>query len=334
MFSDSFNRKVTYLRVSVTDRCNFRCVYCMPAEGIDFRPRDQILRFEEIERIVRIFARHGVKRVRLTGGEPTLRQDLPELVERIASTPGIDEVAMTTNAFLLDRQADALYAAGLRSLNISIDSLQPDRFAEITRIGSLERVERGIDAAMEAGFEKVKLNAVIIRGFNDDEVIDLARYAIERGVVLRYIEYMPIGGEATRWGERGLVPADELRAVLSSHFLLEPLPDVKLGSGPARYWRAVGPTTGSEGARIGFISAVTNCFCAACNRVRLTPEGKLRACLADDNEVDLRELVRRFASDEEIEAAIGRALGAKKETHRFEDGLEGGTQRVMTTIGG
>jgi len=331
-FTDRFDRQVTYLRVSVTDRCNFRCVYCMPEEGIEFTHRSRLLTFEELARIVRVFAEQGVRRVRLTGGEPTLRTDLELLVRAIAETDGIEEVAMTTNAFLLPRKAEPLREAGLSSLNISLDSLRPERFRELTRVGTLERVERGIEAARKAGYPSIKLNAVVMRGFNDDEIVELAEWAIARDLVMRFIEFMPIGGDAVRWGQYGCVPAEEMRAVISSRYQLEPAPGVKKGAGPARYWRATGPST--DGALIGFISAVTNCFCEDCNRVRITPEGKLRACLADDAEVDLRAVLRGGGSDEELRAAIREALAGKRLTHRFEEGMGGATDRVMTTIGG
>lgn len=334
---DRFSRRVTYLRVSVTDRCNLRCVYCMPAEGLEFRPRRELLTFEELERVVRVFASLGVRRVRLTGGEPTVRRDLPDLVARLAAIDGIDELAMTSNGLLLERLAAPLREAGLGALNVSLDTLRPERFRQITRVGTLDAVERGLAAAREAGFENIKLNAVVMRGFNDDELVELADWAIARGLVMRFIEFMPIGGEALGWslGDGGCMPASEMRAVLASRYPhFEPAPGYRPGLGPARYWLVRGPSTPPEGGRIGFISAVTECFCADCNRVRLTPEGGLRACLADDREVSLRDVLRSGGSDAALREAIFVALHGKRETHRFEEGVAGGTQRAMTTIGG
>lgn len=332
---DRFSRAVTYLRISVTDRCNFRCVYCMPAEGVPHQPRSALLSFEEITRVARVFARMGVQRIRLTGGDPTLRRNLPDLVASLAALPGIDEVVMTTNAFLLDRLASPLHQAGLAGLNISLDTLDPERFKTLTRVGSLERVERGIEAARAAGFERIKLNAVVIRGFNDDEILPLFRWAAERDLILRYIEFMPIGSDDTVWGQRGCFSAAEIRSRIASAYALNPLGRPNARMGPARYWRATGPDLPEGGARFGIIGAVTECFCDDCNRVRITPEGGLRVCLADDGEVNLRMLLRSGASDDTLQATIQEALLYKKESHSFALGTEQGkTARIMSTIGG
>ena len=306
----------------------------MPAEGTPHAPRAELLTFEEIERLMRLFASVGVQRIRLTGGEPTLRMDLPALVARLNAIDGIDEVVMTTNAFLLERQAQALKDAGLRSLNVSLDTLRPERFREITRIGSLERVLRGIDAARRVGFNDIKLNCVAVRGFNDDELLDLVEWSIDQGLTLRFIEFMPIGGADTIWGTRGCLPAAEMRSVLSSCYQITPEPSARGVRGPAGYWRLLGPRTPTGGAKVGFISAVTECFCDACNRLRLTAEGGLRACLADDREFDLRALLRGGVDDEWILSAIKRTLWGKEATHSFSLSGEGSTQRIMSTIGG
>ncbi len=335
---DRFGRRVSYLRLSVTDRCNFRCVYCMPAEGIALQPAASLLTFEEIEEIVGAFAALGVERIRLTGGEPLVRRDLPTLIQRLRALPGVREIVLTTNGHLLRRHAAALRDAGLAGVTVSLDSLRPERFARITRGGDLDRVLDGIQAAQDAGFGPVKLNAVIIRGFNDDEILDLAAWAVERRLLLRLIEFMPIG-EDTVWGEvagGGCVPAAELRAVLASRWTLTP-EGMRPGAGPARYLRLEGPDT-PQGARVGVISAVTECFCDACNRVRLTPQGGLRACLADDREANLRDLLRSTppgpARAEALRHAVARALGAKEATHAFT--LDGGnvTSKQMVSIGG
>jgi cyclic pyranopterin phosphate synthase len=329
--SDRFERRVTYLRLSVTDRCNYRCVYCMPAAGIDYMPHRDLLSFEEIETIVRALAAVGVRRVRLTGGEPLVRRDLSVLVEKLCGIPGIDEVVMTTNAHILERHIGDLVAAGLSGINISLDSLKPDRFAEITRGGDVGKVIAGIEAAKEAGLGP-KLNAVAIRNVNHDELLDLVRFSIERGVVLRFIEFMPIGAE-TIWPDAGCLPAADIRAELATRYRLEAEP-FKNGRGPARYWRLFGADAPPEGHRVGIIAAVTECFCSDCNRIRLTSQGGLRACLADDREVDLRDILRSGGNAEDLRAAVRRALFAKNETHAFVLGGGNVTEKQMVSIGG
>lgn len=332
--SDRFGRDITYMRLSVTDRCNFRCVYCMPAEGLARQPAATFLSYEELRRVVGAMALCGVRRVRLTGGEPLVRRDLPVLVKMLTGLDGIDEVVMTTNGALLDRYAPALKDAGLGGLTVSLDSLCAERFARITRGGSLERVLAGIEAATAAGFAPIKVNTVVVRGFNDDELLDLTSWAMARGHLLRFIEFMPIGAD-TAWDDvsgNGCVPASEMRAALGQRWDLAPLGMVE-GAGPSRYC-AVRGAGAPEGARIGFISAVTECFCDACNRIRLTPQGGIRACLADDSEVDIRALLRGGATDDELVDAIRAALWGKKETHRFD--IDGGsvTRKQMISIGG
>lgn len=331
---DGFGRRISYLRLSVTDRCNFRCVYCMPEEGVPLEPSHRMLSFEEMERAVRALARLGVRRVRLTGGEPLVRRDLTQLVERLKAIEGLDELVMTTNGVLLPRYADELAQAGLDGVTVSLDSLRPERFARLTRRGSLEQVLAGIEAAQRAGLGPVKINAVIIRGFNDDEVLDLVSWSLERGCVMRLIEFMPIGAQ-TVWSELphgGCVPQAELLAVLGVRWRLQ-AQGMRQGAGPSRYWSLEGLSGQVEG-RVGIISAVTECFCDACNRIRLTPQGGLRACLADDRELSLRELIRAGASDAELAQAVQEALLGKRQSHRFD--LEGGavTRKQMVSIGG
>lgn len=335
--TDRFGRQVSYLRISVTDRCNFRCVYCMPAEGIPHAPRKELLSFEEIVELVEVFAAEGVNRVRITGGEPLVRADVPELVGMLKGVDGIERVAMTTNAFLLARHARALKDAGLDSLNISLDTLDPKRFEEITRVGSLERVLGGIEAAREAGFDKIKLNAVIVGGFNDDEMLDLVEFGVERDMIMRFIEFMPIGDTVWAQGKGDCVPAKDMREAVGERWRLEPDPQT-YGKGPARYWRLHGPDTPADGHPFGIIAAVTECFCAACNRVRLTSQGGLRACLADDHEVDLRQPLRTLADPAErrrvVEERIQAALYGKKERHAFDIDGDSVTAKQMTAIGG
>lgn len=354
-FADRFGRKITYLRISVTERCNFRCVYCMPAEGIGHVSSREYLSFEEIQEVAEVFAAEGVRRVRITGGEPLVRPGIPNLVRALKGVEGIERVALTTNGFLLKKYAQDLKDAGLDSLNISLDTLDAARFKEITRVGDLERVLQGIDAAQQAGFTRLKLNAVIVSGFNDDELVDLVRFAIDRGVIMRFIEFMPIGdtiwvealqnsasASATDTADRGrargsCVPARQMRETLGEYYRLEPDPK-RYGTGPARYWRLHDEDSPPEGHPFGIIAAVTECFCDLCNRVRMTARGGLRACLADDAEVDLRAPLRTYADPEErraeIEARIRRALYGKKERHAFD--IDGGsvTTKNMTAIGG
>ena len=335
VFEDRFGRRLSYLRLSVTDRCNYRCVYCMPAQGVPLRPSRELLTFEEIERIVRVLASGGVRRVRITGGEPLVRRDLTGLIARLTRIEGVEQVVMTTNAHLLAERAEALRDAGLSGLTISLDSLDEARFSRITRGGSLPKVIEGIEAAQRAGFERIKINTVVIRGFNDDELIDLVDWSLARGCVPRFIEFMPIGAE-TIWGskghEGGCVPAAELDAVLGARYELTPVGMVQ-GAGPARYFEVAGPGT-SPGQKLGIISAVTQCFCDACNRIRLTPQGGLRACLADDSEVPLRDAMRAGLDDEGLALAVHRALWGKLESHSFD--IEGGTvtRKQMVSIGG
>ena len=336
IFADSYGREITYLRVSITDRCNFRCEYCMPAEGLSHLPRPELLSYEELEQVIRVFAEHGVRKVRLTGGEPLVRADVPGLVSRIAAIDGIEGVAMTTNAFLLGRHAKDLKTAGLDELNISLDSLKRERFEKITRGSHYDRVLEGIDAARAAGFEKIKLNAVVIRGFNDDELVDLVRYAANHGAIMRFIEFMPIGHN-TIWGPHATFPAIEIRERLAAKW------DVKLekgryGAGPARYWRVRGEGLPEEGTPVGFISAVTECFCADCNRVRITPQGGMRACLADEREVNLRDALRdgreRELQIEELKRLVALGLLGKKEAHSFDMEGDAVTLTTMNAIGG
>jgi len=322
---DSFDRIHTYLRVSVTDRCNYRCVYCMPAEGMSWRPRDELLSYEEIARLVFVFARLGIRQIRLTGGEPTLRSDITDLIAAISQIEGIDDLAMTTNGHTLGKLAPRLAAAGLTRINVSIDSLKPERFSEITRGGKLARVLAGIDAARAAGMVPVKLNAVLLRGVNEDEVFDLIEYcaATDGEVQLRFIEYMPF---EARWHQ--CVPAAEVRERIGARYAIEP-DSLKVGGGPARTWKI--PTLG---VKVGFISPLSNRFCGSCNRLRLMVDGHLRTCLAHEDTPSLRDLLRRGASDDQLERAIRLMVMGKPDGHHCE--VDGGSvfEGIMTGIGG
>jgi len=327
MLSDRFNRTISYLRISVTDRCNFRCVYCMPAEGVDLVAREELLTFEEIARVAAVGATLGLTKIRLTGGEPTVRRDLPRLVELLASIPGIREISMTTNAARLAELAAPLKAAGLARVNISLDTLRRDRMAEIARRDFHDQVMAGIDAAMENGLTPLKFNAVVMRGVNDDELCDLLAFAHSKGAQMRFIEYMPMG--LARFDEHNkLVAAAEMRERLAARFDLAPQASADPHD-PARIW-----ICRKTGARAGFITSMSEHFCDGCNRMRLTAEGGLRPCLHQNAEVDVRDLLRGGASDEEIADAYRRAANLKWAGHHMNDVIPLFSAKEMVAIGG
>lgn len=323
---DRYGRQIDYLRISLTDACNLRCVYCMPEE-MRFRPRAELLQDEEILTVVRAVAELGTAKIRLTGGEPTIRPGVVELVRAIARTPGIRQVAMTTNGMLLAELAEPLVQAGLRGLNVSIDTLDPQKFRRITRWGDLGRVWDGIAAAEAAGLAPLKLNCVVTRGFNDDEVVQLARLSLHRPWHIRFIELMPFGSVAD-FQQEAVVPSAETRALIEA--ALGPLTACAglNGSDPARPYRL----PGARGL-IGFISSVTEPFCAGCNRYRLTADGKLRLCLLRDREVDLLTPLRQGCTVGELKAIVRGAVWHKPWGHGLPDG-EVPLQRVMSQIGG
>lgn len=325
-YLDNFDRPISYLRVSVTDRCNLRCIYCMPPEGIPWRPHREILRYEEIERVVRAAASLGISKVRLTGGEPLLRKGLVGLVSMIARIPGIDDLAMTTNGILLARYAEELKAAGLNRVNVSLDTLRPERFRRITRLGELSDTLEGIAAGKDAGLVPVKVNTVVIRGLNDDEVVDFARLTRAPDWHVRFIEVMPLGHNAD-WAGNGYVPMGEVRERIERE-LGELIPARLGGGGPARYYRLLG-TQGT----IGFITPISEHFCYQCNRLRLTADGKLRPCLLSDYEINLRTPLRQGATIEQIKCLIVEAVRAKPERHHLSEQVipQG---RTMSEIGG
>lgn len=323
-------RRVSYLRVSLTDRCNYRCTYCLP-ENIEFLPRDEVLTFEEIARLARIFAGVGVKRIRLTGGEPTVRKDLTDVVAMLRDVPGIESVVMTTNGQRLPELAEPLVAAGLREVNVSLDTLDDGKFLALTRRGDLRAVLRGIDAAVAAGL-KVKLNVVALKGFNDTEVAGLCRYGWAAGATPRFIEHMPMS-EGMLYSPGRELSAQEIRATLERELgePLSPARDPGMDNrGPARYWRV-----GGDPAReVGIISAMTEHFCDSCNRVRLTAIGDLHACLGYDDATRLRPLLRGGATDEDILDAIRAAVGLKRDGHEFQRTGGGAPRKHMISIGG
>ena len=325
--SDRHNRRITYLRLSVTDRCDFRCTYCM-AEKMTFLPRSEILTLEECHRLVRVFAAHGVTKIRITGGEPLVRNDLVWLLERIARTPGIQHLVMTTNGAQLDRHAAPLRDAGVQRLNISLDTLDTERFRAITRVGELSRVLRGIRAAQNAGFERIKLNTVMMRGFNDLELPALVEFAAGQGLDIAFIEEMPLG-EVGHGRSTTYFSSDEALARLGERFELTPSDETT--GGPARYWRLAGSST-----RVGFISPHSHNFCASCNRVRITARGDLYPCLGHNDAISLLPLLRASKSnDDALLDAIGQALWIKPAGHDFTHQMEHAqVVRFMSMTGG
>lgn len=326
-YRDDFDRAIDYLRVSVTDRCNLRCIYCMPAAGVKKRPHADILRYEELALIIRAAAELGVRKVRLTGGEPLARLGLPGFVRMIATIPGIDDLAMTTNGTLLARHAAALAGAGLHRLNVSLDTLRADRFAHITRLGRLDDVWAGVRAARAAGLTPIKFNMVVVRGLNDDEAPDLARRTLSDGWHVRFIELMPIGSNV-HWAGKGAVSIPEIRARIETE--VGPLEAVHgpAGNGPARYYRL----PDAQGT-VGFIGALSEHFCSTCNRLRLTADGRLRPCLMSDHEIDLRGPLQAGAGLDRVKALLADAIHAKPQRHHLDQALSP-RDRTMAEIGG
>ncbi|WP_129670359.1 GTP 3',8-cyclase MoaA [Candidatus Chloroploca sp. Khr17] len=323
---DSFGRRIDYLRVSLTDRCNMRCVYCMPALGMQFAPRPELLTNDELLLVIQAAAAAGFRKLRLTGGEPTLRQDIVELIAAMKAVPGIEHVAMTTNALRLRRLAGPLKEAGLDRVNVSIDSLDPAKFRQMTRGGNLDEVWAGIQAADEAGLHPIKLNAVIVRGMNDDEVVQLAALTTRHPWEFRFIEVMPLTGVAGL-AEEGVISTAELIARIEAHFgALTPYGQDP--ADPARRYRIPGAP-----GKLGFISAVTDPFCATCNRMRLTADGRLHLCLLRDDEVDLRSAIRDGATVAAIEQIVRHAVQIKPWGHGLPEGVLP-TVRGMSQLGG
>jgi len=323
---DPFGRTIDYLRLSVTDRCNLRCTYCM-AEEMTFLPKQQILSLEELRDMAAAFVELGIRKIRLTGGEPLIRRDIIKLVSSLTAMPGLDEVTMTTNGVLLPTMAQPLRDAGLSRLNISIDSLKADRFKQLTRVGNLHEVIEGIQAAAAVGFKKVKLNAVILAGFNDDEVIDLARFAVDQGMDISFIEEMPLGEINSHKRVNTQITSTSLREQLASEFTL--IDSAETTGGPSRYMQVA-----KSKSKIGFISPMSNNFCESCNRVRMTAEGRLLLCLGNEHSMDLREVIRSNPGDSELlKSKITEALKTKPERHYF-DAEQVDIVRFMNMTGG
>lgn len=324
---DRFQRQISYLRISFTDRCNLRCTYCMPAEGVESIPHNEILSVEEITAIVEAGVQVGIKKVRLTGGEPLVRRGILDLIKSLHRIPEIDDIALTTNGILLGAIALELKDAGLTRVNISLDTLKPGRFRRITRGGNLELVRRAIATALEMGLNPVKINTVAIRGFNDDELVDLARLTLDQPLHVRFIELMPIGTSGD-FDKEKFISAAEVQEMITKS--LGNLVDVKniAGNGPARYSRL----PGARGT-IGFISAVSNHFCDACNRLRLTATGQLRSCLFNQQETDMKKALRSGASREELAQIFREVILNKPDRHDLSESWPK-EDRIMSQIGG
>jgi cyclic pyranopterin phosphate synthase len=324
---DGFGRRIEYLRMSVTDRCDFRCVYCM-SEDVKFLPRDQVLSLEELATIGQAFSELGVKKIRLTGGEPLVRHDILSLAEKLGALPGLDELTMTTNGSQLERHAESLQRVGIKRLNISLDSLNPLRFAALTRREKLDQVLRGIRVAADTGFERIKLNTVVIKGRNDDEVIDLLDFARALNIDISFIEEMPLGVVSTHNRQESLCTSDDvLKRIQTRHRLVA---SAEKTAGPSRYYRMQ-----DSDIRVGFISPHSHNFCDSCNRIRLTVEGQLLLCLGRDNSVDLRAIVRRYPGDaERLKQTIIDAMQCKPKEHTFYQEDQPQVVRFMNMTGG
>jgi GTP 3',8-cyclase len=324
---DKFNRVVDYVRISVTDRCDFRCVYCMEDE-MKFVPRAQLLTLEEINRIAQAFTELGVKKIRITGGEPLIRRNVVKLFEDIGQLSGLDELVLTTNGSQLTKLAQPLKDAGVKRINISLDSLDAEKFKRITRVGELDNVLAGIDAALAVGFEKIKINAVILKNRNDDEVIDLVRYASDRDMDISFIEEMPLGIIGSHDRAEAYYSSDEIKSDLEQAFEL--VPTTETTNGPSRYYKVTETNT-----RVGFISPHSHNFCDDCNRVRLTCEGRLLLCLGQEHSVDLRKTLRAYPEDnEKLKQAIRDSMSIKPKGHEFDLNEKPVIFRHMNVTGG
>ncbi|CAH0991833.1 GTP 3',8-cyclase [Sinobacterium norvegicum] len=324
---DKFNRRVDYVRMSVTDRCDFRCVYCM-AEEMTFLPREQVLTLEEMAFIARAFTELGVKKIRLTGGEPLIRKNVITLFQQLGDLDGLQELNLTSNGSQLTNMAKPLVEAGVSRINISLDTLKADKFKELTRTGNLDTVIAGIDAAIAAGFSRIKLNAVVLKGRNDDEILDLVNFAISKGVDISFIEEMPLGNISEHDRALSFCSSDDIQEIIAQQY---PLTEITATTaGPSRYFSLAG-----ESIRVGFISPHSHNFCGDCNRVRVTVEGRLLLCLGNEHSVDLRHIIRANPGDIKVlKQAIIDSLDIKPERHYFDLEQEVQIVRFMNTTGG
>lgn len=323
---DRYDRIIDYMRISVTDRCNLRCIYCMPPSGVSLIEHKEILTFEEIAKIVGIAATLGVKKIRITGGEPLARKNVATLIAAIRAIKGIEDISMTTNGLLLGRYARELADAGLDRVNVSLDSLKPERYRTITRGGDSNLVIKALQSAEKAGLMPIKINMVPMRGFNDDEIEDFARITLNTPYHVRFIEFMPIGAR-DMWSKDRYISTEETRTIVERIGMLTPVRLRK--TGPARYFTF----EGASGV-IGFISALTHHFCGDCNRLRITADGKLRPCLFSETEIDLKPALRGLSSDNEIERLLRLSIEVKPDGHNINQGKDSGPLRAMSKIGG
>lgn len=328
---DSFGRVATDLRVSVTDRCNLRCTYCMPPEGLDWIPGADLLTAAELVRVVRLAVDQGVQEVRFTGGEPLVRPDLEEIIAGVAALPDPPSLSLTTNGIGLARRAQSLRDAGLKRINVSLDTLDPERFVSLTRRDRISDVHAGIVAAQEAGLSPIKINTVLMRSINDDEVLPLVEWALSQGLVLRFIEQMPLDAHKA-WSRTDMVEAEEILSQLEAAYTLQPSRTPR-GSEPAETWNVL-DADGAVRGTVGVIGSVTRPFCSACDRVRLTSDGQLRNCLFAHGETDLRGPLRSGATDEEIVTFMQQCLAAKRAGHGIDDPTFLQPPRPMSAIGG
>lgn len=324
MLQDNFGRRIDYVRLSVTDRCDLRCQYCLPKGYHDFKEPENWLTFSEISRLIEIFAELGVHRIRITGGEPLTRKNIDKLAQQLANIPEIHDLSLSTNATRLGKMAQSLVHAGISRLNVSLDTLKEDRFKALTG-GKLDKVLRGLEAAHNAGFSLIKINMVLMRGINDDEVIDMIEYCRINNFTLRLIETMPVG-QTGRNATNHFISLDDIKTLLAQHYNL--IPDVMPGGGPARYYRL-----DSEQLKIGFITPMSQHFCATCNRVRLAADGMLYLCLGHEDRLDLRDILRTGASDQDLIDAIMEAISKKPERHNFNENPQQ-VIRFMSMTGG
>ena len=324
---DGMGRTIVNLRISVTDRCNFRCTYCMPADNVEFMDRSNLLSFEEIQRVAQIVSRMGINRLRLTGGEPLMRKNLPVLIKMLNEIDGIDDIAMTTNAYFLKDQAQSLKDAGLKRLNVSLDALDPDKFRDVNRRDCLKSVLDGLDMARKVGFKSIKINAVAVRNFSETEIMGLIEMGRSEGFEIRFIEFMPLDSDKV-WERDKVLFGHEIIDLIKENYELIPI-DNSLEIGPASEYNF------ADGkGKVGIITAVSNPFCDHCNRIRMTADGKLRTCLFSTNETDLKELIRSGATDENIIEALNQAVLIKESGHKINlDDFERPT-RAMHAIGG
>ncbi|MGI5912575.1 MAG: GTP 3',8-cyclase MoaA [Syntrophomonadaceae bacterium] len=324
---DKYQRNINYLRISVTDRCNLRCRYCMPEEGVEDLGHYTILSLEDLARLIRVATTIGIRKVRLTGGEPLIRKNIGQLIHYIAQIREIDDIALTTNGILYNPMAKQLKDAGLNRINISLDTLSAVKYRYITRWGELEDVRQAINKALELNMHPVKINTVIIRGFNDDEIIDFTRLAYDYPLHLRFIEFMPIG-DLHYWKPERVINVNEVKNRIEEEYELKVDKTIK-GNGPAKTYQLVG----GQGS-IGFIAPMSNHFCGVCNRIRMTADGKLRGCLYDKREIDLKNALKSGASDEELALLFKTAIIMKPERHHMNNGWGNENQRKMFQIGG